>query len=218
MENLIVTVEKVNDILVTTSNRVAQELGVLHKDLLGKIDKYIGKFSSAELSAQFYIPSKYKDKSGKSNRNYLITKKGIAQIIGGYSSAVEKAFELNVAYINEFERMEEALKKEKKLSPAEFLLQQAQLMVEMEKRVTSVEKDIHRLEHNIRRSQASNYLTVIAYANMKGIKAKTYNSSVMGKRATKLCNERQILIGKIVDGRYGHINTYPEEILDELFM
>lgn len=111
MNNLnLVKVENINGILVTTSNRVAEELGVEHKNLLVKIDEYIGKFSSAELSAQFYIQHNYKDRSGKNNRNYLITKKGIAQLVGGYSAAVPKAFELNVAYINEFERMENYIK------------------------------------------------------------------------------------------------------------
>lgn len=109
MNELLVTVEKINGILVTTSNRVAEELGVLHKDLLEKIDRYVNKFSSAELSAQFYIPSEYKTRDGRTARNYLITKKGIAQLIGGYSSAVEKAFELNVAYINRFEEMEKQI-------------------------------------------------------------------------------------------------------------
>lgn len=110
MTGFIVKVENINGILVTTSNRVAKELGVEHKDLLEKIDGYIKKFNSAELSAQFYMPSNYKDRSGKSNRNYLITKKGVAQLVGGYSAAVEKAFELNVNYINEFERMENYIK------------------------------------------------------------------------------------------------------------
>ena len=126
-----VNVENVKGILVTTSNRVAEELGVRHDHLLNKIDGYIAKFnlpessgqfdimqkfidktdkfSSAELSAQFYIPYNYKDRSGKANRNYLITQKGIAQLIGGYNAAVPIAFALNVAYINEFERMRKEL-------------------------------------------------------------------------------------------------------------
>lgn len=111
-----VKVEKINGILVTTSNRVAEELGVNHKDLLEKIDNYINKFQSAELSADFYIPSKFKDNRNRTYRNYLITKKGIAQLIGGYSSAVERAFELNVAYINKFEEMEKALHSNKQLT------------------------------------------------------------------------------------------------------
>ena len=131
MKMIKVSVENVKGILVTTSNRVAQELGVLHKDLLEKIDGYIEKFnspetsgqfnlmdnfkdktdkvSSVELSAQFYIPYNYKDRSGKANRNYLITQKGIAQLIGGYNASVPIAFALNVAYINEFERMRKEL-------------------------------------------------------------------------------------------------------------
>ena len=112
MTGFVVKIENINGILVTTSNRVAEELGVNHKHLLDKIDGYIEKFNSAELSAQFYIHSNYKDRSGKSNRNYLITKKGVAQLVGGYSAAVPRAFELNVDYINEFERMENYIKGE----------------------------------------------------------------------------------------------------------
>ena len=120
MDNLnLVKVENINGVLVTTSNRVAEELGVEHKNLLVKIDEYVSKFNLAESSAQFYIPSNYKDRSGKSNRNYLITKKGVAQLVGGYSAAVEKAFELNVNYINEFERMENYIKGSFQL-PASF--------------------------------------------------------------------------------------------------
>ena len=104
-----VVIEKVDGILVTTSNRVAEELDVQHKHLLDKIDDYVSKFQSAELSADFYIPSKFKDSRNRTYRNYLITKKGIAQLIGGYSSAVEKAFDLNVAYINRFEEMEKLI-------------------------------------------------------------------------------------------------------------
>lgn len=109
MQNLMVQVENKNGILVTTSNRVAEELEVNHFDLLDKIDSYINKFSSQELSCQFYIPSNYISKNGRTVRNYLITEKGIAQLIGGYSAAVSKAFDLNVAYINKFEEMKKQL-------------------------------------------------------------------------------------------------------------
>lgn len=114
MSDYIVKVETINGVLVTTSNRVAEELGVNHKHLLEKIDGYIDKFTKAESSAhveEFYIPSFYTiDGNFKKYKNYLITKKGIAQLVGGYSAAVPKAFELNVAYINEFEKMENFIK------------------------------------------------------------------------------------------------------------
>ena len=62
MRELMVIVENVNGVLVTTSDRVAKELGVNHKDLLDKIDGYIEKFTKAKSSAlveEFYIPSFY---------------------------------------------------------------------------------------------------------------------------------------------------------------
>lgn len=109
MENVLVKVENKDGILVVSSNRVAEELGVEHKNLLMKIDSYIEKFGGLTLSREFYIESIFENR-GKQFRNYLITKKGIAQVIGGYSAAVPKAFEYNVAYINEFERMEQILR------------------------------------------------------------------------------------------------------------
>ena len=110
-----VKIDEINGILVTTSNRVAEELGVQHRSLVSKIDDYVKKFQSAKLSADFYIPSNYKDNRNRTYRNYLITKKGIAQLIGGYSSAVERAFELNVAYINKFDEMEKMIYSGKQL-------------------------------------------------------------------------------------------------------
>ena len=232
--NLIkVLVENQNGILVTTSNRVAQELGVRHDNLLVKIEEYLSKFNSPEVSGQFYIPSNYKASNGRMVKNYLITEKGIAQLIGGYSAAVPKAFDLNVAYINEFERMKNLIKNnmQKPMSIPEQLLMNAQWMVEAENRINNVEnevaetrenigvmqKEINRIEHNERRTITSNHLTVIAYANMKGINPGSYNSSSVGRKATKLCRDRGLLTGTVVDSKYGLINTYPIEVLDEIF-
>lgn len=108
MEMIKVNVENVKGILVTTSNRVAEELGVEHKNLLTKIDNYVKQFGDLTLSHEFYIENTFKNR-GKDYRNYLITQKGIAQLIGGYNASVPIAFALNVAYINEFERMRKEL-------------------------------------------------------------------------------------------------------------
>jgi len=231
MELIKVLVENQNGVLVTTSNRVAQELGVKHYDLLEKIDGYISKFSSTELSVQFYIPSNYKALNGRTVKNYLITEKGIAQLVGGYNASVPIAFDLNVAYINEFEKMKKALKQPKPMSIPELIVMQGQWMVEAESRINNIEnnviglagtvenndKSIKRLENNQRRTVTSNHLTVIAYANIKGIKPKSYHAPSIGKKATKICREKDLLIGTTFDSRYGLINTYPVEVLDEIF-
>ena len=121
--------------------------------------------------------------------------------------------------------------KKKPLTQAELILQQAQWMVEAENRINNIEnnviglagtvenndKSIKRLENNQRRTVTSNHLTVIAYANIKGIKPKSYHAPSVGKKATKICREKDLLIGTTVDSRYGLINTYPVEVLDEIF-
>ena len=136
MEMINVKVDEINGVLVTTSNRVAEELGVNHKHLLEKIDDYVDKFKRAETSAfinDFYIPSSYKVNSNRrSYRNYLITKKGIAQLIGGYSSAVERAFELNVAYINKFDEMEEVIYQQEFSLNKELISKIKKLEIELE--------------------------------------------------------------------------------------
>ena len=115
----IVLTKNDKDILVANSIEVAKNLNVNHKDLLKKIDGYVEKFKEMKESEgvakslaylEFYIPSEYTHPQNKQQyRNYLITEKGVAQLIGGYSGAVPRAFELNVAYINEFERMKNEL-------------------------------------------------------------------------------------------------------------
>jgi len=168
MELIKVSVENVNGVLVTTSNRVAQELGVEHKNLIAKIEDYIEKFSKAESLAlgentgnvvkpeslgfgenldftEFYIPSSYKVEGNfKSYKNYLITQKGIAQLIGGYNASVPIAFVLNVAYINEFERMKNIIKDniQKPLTIEDMIILQAKEMKNVKHRIDVVENKV----------------------------------------------------------------------------
>ena len=115
---------------------------------------------------------------------------------------------------------------EKPMTSAQYLLQQAQWIVEAENRMNNIEnnvigladsienndKSIRRLENNQRRTVTSTHLTVIAYANIKGNHAPS-----IGKKATRMCRERNLMTGTTVDNRYGLINTYPIEVLDEIF-
>lgn len=103
------------------------------------------------------------------------------------------------------------------LTPAEQLLAQAKVMVDMENRLNILEKNNARLENHLRRTITNEYFTVIGYANFRGINANTYNSSVIGRKASKLCKDCGLAIGKVIDSKYGTINTYPLDVLDEIF-
>ena len=190
-----------------TSLEVAEITGKEHKSVLRDIRDEIEKLESQRIFTEhIFVPSEYQDRTGRTLPMYILTREGVLQLAARYDAVVR------------FKLIEKVSQPAKVLSPVQQLLAQAQILVEMDSRVEAVEQGVRRLEHNCRRTITSNQLTVIAYANMKGIRPDEYNSSVVGRKATKLCKERNVLVGKVVDSRYGLINTYPEEILDEIFL
>lgn len=168
--------------------------------------------------------------SGQNRDMWFLTEDGLYEVLMLSRKPIAKEFKKQVKEI--LKTIRKAGRYEKKpLTQAELILQQAQWMVEAENRISSIEdnvsgivntiesndKSIKRLENNQRRTVTSNHLTVIAYANIKGIKPKSYHAPSIGKKATKICREKDLLIGTTVDSRYGLINTYPVEVLDEIF-
>ena len=189
-----------------TSLEVAEITGKEHKSVLRDIRDEIEKLTSQGIFTEhIFVPSEYQDRTGRTLPMYVLTREGVLQLAARYDAVVR------------FKLIEKVSHPTKVLSPVQQLLAQAQILVEMDSRVGALEQGVRRLEHNCRRTITSNQLTVIAYANMKGIRPDEYNSSAIGRKATKLCKERNVLVGKVVDSRYGLINTYPEEILDEIF-
>jgi possible bacteriophage antirepressor len=189
-----------------TSLEVTEVTGKRHADIMRDIRDEIEKIESQGFSTErIFALSEYQDRTGRTLPMYVLTREGVLQLAARYDAVVR------------FKLIEKVSQPAKVLSPVQQLLAQAQILVEMDNRVGAVEQGVRRLEHNCRRTITSNQLTVIAYANMKGIRPDEYNSSVVGRKATKLCKERNVLVGKVVDSRYGLINTYPEEILDEIF-
>nr|DAX46284.1 MAG TPA: regulatory protein [Ackermannviridae sp.] len=95
---------------VADSRIIAKELGVTHKHLLEKIDGYVDKFTKAEslaLVKTYFIEDTYKvENNFKKYKMYWITRKGVALLLGGYNASVPIAFQLNVAYIEKFDKME----------------------------------------------------------------------------------------------------------------
>ena len=170
--------------------------------------------------------------SGQNRNMWFLTEDGFYEVCMQSTKSNAKIFKKEVKKILKTIRKTGKYEEKKKpLTQAELILQQAQWMVEAESRINNIEnnviglantiedndKSIKRLENNQRRTVTSNHLTVIAYANIKGIKPKSYHAPSIGKKPTKICREKDLLIGTTVDSRYGLINTYPVEVLDEIF-
>jgi phage regulatory protein, rha family len=196
-----------------SSKEIAEIVGKEHKNILADIRDEVEKLEKQGIRAGLiFQPSEYLDKNNQKRPMYILTREGVLQLAARYSAVVR------------FRLIEKVTAPGNSVSVPHQLLAQAQYLVDVESRLSTVEgnmaglqKGISRLEHNERRTITSNHLTVIAYANMKGINPGLYNSSAVGRKATKLCRDRGLLTGTVVDSKYGYINTYPIEVLDEIF-
>ena len=102
--NYEVKIESKNRINVVSSRVVAEQLDKRHTDVLDSLNKILenGDFRS------LIIPSLYQVKGQKRNyKEYLLTKDGFTL----YMFNIQGYNDYKMAYINEFNRMEQALKK-----------------------------------------------------------------------------------------------------------
>lgn len=97
------------EVLTVSSRQIAEDFEKEHKNVLASIDEAASKLDSAEKSAQYFISSFYKDDSGKTNREVLLTRDGFSLIVMGFTGA--RAFEWKLKYIAAFNEMEAELKR-----------------------------------------------------------------------------------------------------------
>lgn len=86
----------------------------------------------------------------------------------------------------------------------------SQLLMEHNGRITAVEeaqKAVFETE----------YWSILGFANYYRLDPNSYNSSELGKKASKYCRENNIAIGYRPDQHYGRVNIYPYNVLVEVF-
>ena len=108
MSNELTTSTKENTI---SSREVAEMMEVRHTHMLDKIDKINQVLLDRKIgSVDFWIGSEYKDSTGRSVREYQVTKKGCELI--AHKSSGEKGIVFTVKYMERFEEMENRLQKQ----------------------------------------------------------------------------------------------------------
>lgn len=108
-----------------------------------------------------------------------------------------------------------ALEKKASYSPAELLLHSAQILLEQERRTRAIENKVNQIEE--RTITDLKHSTVVAYITRNNISIDFKRYSVIGAKASRLCKKRGLQISKVNDVRFGTVNVYPDEILDEVF-
>jgi Rha family phage regulatory protein len=103
------------DKTLVSSRVIAENFDKEHSEVLKSIDgesrkeKHINGLvdrinNSGVNTRQYFIPSNYKDSSGKTNKEYLLTRDGFSLLVMGFTG--QKALEWKLKYIDAFNKME----------------------------------------------------------------------------------------------------------------
>jgi len=154
--------------------------------------------------------------SPKTRHLYLWTERGAAR--HSKMLGTERAWDV-------FEQLEDSyFKVAKNMTPEEFLLYSAQRMVEQAKAIKAANTRIDKVDERLLEVESKqmtideHHYTIIGYANLTGIRGVSRDAAArLGRRASAISRKQGYHIGKEYDAKYGMVNTYHVDVLQEVF-
>lgn len=167
--------------LVVTSRQITEDFGKEHKHVLDSIRNLVAENSAVK---NMFIESSYKNR-GKQYPEYLLTRDGFSLLVMGFTGS--KALEWKLKYIEAFNKMEHALKKQKQLSPMEQLKLQYQVLEEHDKELVGIKKKVDSLENNmplfnVECKELQSVVRKVATKVLGGYKSPAYNDNSLRGR------------------------------------
>ena len=147
---------------------------------------------------------------------YLWTKRGAARHskMLGTERAWDVFDELEESYFNPMKNM----------TPEEFLLCSAQRMVEQARAIKAANARIDKVDERLLEVESKQmtidqrHYTIIGYANLMGIRGVSRDVAAgLGRKAAAMSRKQGYHIGKEYDAKYGMVNTYHVDALQEVF-
>ena len=146
----------------------------------------------------------------------LWTKQGAARHskMLGTERAWDVFDELEESYFNPMRNM----------TPEEFLLYSAQRMVEQAKAIKAANARIDKVDERLLEVESKqmtideHHYTIIGYANLRGVRGVSRDVAArLGRKASAMSRKQGYHIGKEYDAKYGMVNTYHVDVLQEVF-
>ena len=154
--------------------------------------------------------------SPKTRHLYLWTERGAARHskMLGTERAWDVFDELEESYFNPMRNM----------TPEEFLLFSAQRMVEQAKAIKAANARIDKVDERLLDVESKqmtideHHYTIIGYANLTGVRGVSRDAAArLGRKASAMSRKQGYHIGKEYDAKYGLVNTYHVDVLQEVF-
>ena len=220
------TVLEHNDIRVMTTEQLAEAYGCDVQHIKQNFNnnkerftegKHYFRLEGAELKSfkrqveNFDLPvSKF------ASAMYLWTKRGAARHskMLGTERAWDVFDELEESYFNPMKNM----------TPEEFLLCSAQRMVEQARAIKAANARIDKVDERLLEVESrqmtidQRHYTIIGYANLTGTRGVSRDVAAgLGRKAAAMSRKQGYHIGKEYDAKYGMVNTYHVDVLQEVF-
>ncbi|WP_336950401.1 Rha family transcriptional regulator [Bacillus cereus] len=148
--------------VVTDSITIANVFDKRHADVLRSIQNLE---CSIEFAQRNFALSEYKDGSGKRNKKYLIRQDGLVFLVTGFTGS--KAAEFKEQFINEFNRMEEQLKKQQTDLPSsrEQFIATMKLALTHEEDLSQIKTEVQQIKVDLNERMTVDYSQQIAIRN-----------------------------------------------------
>ena len=124
-----------------------------------------------------------------------------------------------------FEELEESyFNPMRNMTPEEFLLYSAQRLVEQAKAIKAANARIDKVDERLLEVESKqmtidqHHYTIIGYTNLMGIRGVSRDVAAgLGRKASAMSRKQGYHIGKEYDAKYGMVNTYHVDVLQEVF-
>lgn len=116
----------------------------------------------------------------------------------------------------------ESKSKQKPLSQLEIIAQSAQILLEQDRKLTEISEKQKEMQDKIsvlevKTKTRPDFYTIAGFGTIHGTMVNVTLAAQLGRKASKICKERDIETDKIKDPRFGFVKLYPENILKEVF-
>ncbi|MBE7096544.1 Rha family transcriptional regulator [Bacillus cereus] len=134
-----------NNEAVTDSLMVAEVFGKQHKNVIQSIHNLHSELG--EKGKLIFQPTSYKDSFNREQLKYDLTKDGFTLLVMGFNG--KEALQFKMAYIEEFNRMEEHIKQPQQLKPIDQIKLLMANSLDTEERLSTVESNVETLQNTM---------------------------------------------------------------------
>lgn len=179
---------------------IAEMMETEHAKIIRKLEGskdrkgYISILTEAQMGvSDYFIPSAYRDASGKENKCYQVTKLGCDFLANKFTG--EKGVIFTAKYVKRFDEMERALKPQ---VPGTYL--------EALKQLVAAEEEKERLQLELDRSK--DWYSIKRVAALNKVSWKTFD----WRRLKNIGAQMGYEVRKIFDANYGEVNVYHRSV------